>query len=266
MRFPDITVDINVSCEDFFLPALSAAVKASPDIGSVTEFTSCSATLEWAREHTADIAFLDISMRGMGGLALAEQLLAIQPGIKIVFCTGHSEYAVEAFRIHVSGYLMKPITADAVQREIDHIKREREPRKLLTIRCFGTFEVFAGGKPLVFRRSIAKEVLAVLTDRRGAGVTSKQICAVIWQEDSDDMKNMNYLRQAFCELRKTLESVGAGDVLIRSGAHSYAVNTELVDCDYFSFPESGSAAFEGEYMKQYSWAEGTCALLWGKKH
>ncbi|MGN0618793.1 MAG: response regulator [Ruminiclostridium sp.] len=228
-------IALTVDDERLMLSALSEAVEASPDIDSVTEFTSCSAALKWAGENRADIAFLDISMRGMGGLTLAEKLLEIQPEMKIVFCTGYSEYAVDAFHIHVSGYLMKPITAEAVQREIDHIKSEGKAEKLLTIRCFGTFEVFAGGKPLAFKRSIAKELLAVLTDRRGAGITSKQICAVIWQENSDDMKNMNYLRQAFSDLRKTLESVGAGDVLLHSGIHSYSLNTELTDCDYYSY-------------------------------
>ncbi len=250
-----------VDDERLMLNALSAAVKASPDIDGVCEFTSCSAALEWAKENAADVAFLDISMRGMGGLALAEKLLEIQPKMKIVFCTGHSEYAVDAFKIHVSGYLMKPITAEAVQREIDHIKLTVKTKKLLTIRCFGTFEVFAEGKPLAFKRSIAKEVFAVLTDRFGSGVTSKQICAVIWQENTDDIKNMNYLRQAFSDLRKTLESVGAEDVLLRSGIHSYSLNTELVDCDYFRFLQCGEPPFRGEYMKQYSWAEETCALL-----
>ena len=69
-----------------------------------------------------DVAFLDINMRGIGGLGLAEKLLELQPRCKIVFCTGYQEYAVSAFQLHVSGYLMKPITADAVQKEIDHIK------------------------------------------------------------------------------------------------------------------------------------------------
>ena len=145
-----------VDDEQFMLNALSAAVKASPDIDKLTEFTSCSAALEWAKENAADVAFLDISMRGMGGLALAEKLLEIQPKMKIVFCTGHSEYAVDAFKIHVSGYLMKPITAASVQREIDHIKLTVKTKKLLTIRCFGTFEVFAEGKPLAFKRSKAQ--------------------------------------------------------------------------------------------------------------
>ena len=250
-----------VDDERFMLNALSAAVKASPDIDGVTEFTSCSAALEWAKENTADVAFLDISMRGMGGLALAEKLLELHPKMKIVFCTGHSEYAVDAFKIHVSGYLMKPITAEAVQREIDHIKPSGETKKLLAIRCFGTFEVFADGKPLAFKRSIAKEVLAVLTDQRGSGITSKQICAVIWQDNTDDIKNMNYLRQAFSDLRKTLESVGAENVLLRAGIHSYSLNTELVDCDYLRFLQCGEPPFSGEYMKQYSWAEETCAML-----
>lgn len=257
-------IALTVDDERLMLSAISAAVKASPDIDSVTEFTGCSAALEWAKKNTADIAFLDISMRGMGGLTLAEKLLEIQPNMKIIFCTGYSEYAVDAFRMHVSGYLMKPITSDAVQREIDHIKSEGGTKKLLTIRCFGTFEAFADGKPLSFKRSIAKEVLAVLTDRCGAGITSKQICAVIWPENSNDIKKMNYLRQGFSDLRKTLDSVGAGSVLLNSGIHSYSLNTDLTDCDYYRYMQCGEPSFRGEYMKQYSWAEETCALLWNR--
>ena len=258
-------IALTVDDERLMLNSLTAAVKASPDIEQVTEFTGCTAALEWARENRADIAFLDISMRGIGGLALAEKLLEIQPKMKIIFCTGHSEYAVDAFRIHVSGYLMKPITAESVQREIDHIKSEGKMGKLLTLRCFGTFEVFAAGKPLVFKRSIAKEILAVLTDLRGAGITSKQICALIRPENSDEEKNMNYIRQGFSDLRKALESVGAEKVLLRSGVHSYSIDTELIDCDYYSFTECGEPTFGGEYMKQYSWAEETCAMLWEQK-
>lgn len=258
-------IALTVDDERLMLNALTSAVKASPDISSVAEFTSCTAALRWAGENRADIAFLDISMRGMGGLSLAEKLLEIQPKVKIIFCTGYSEYAVDAFCLHVSGYLMKPITAEAVQREIDHIKLESKPNKLLTIHCFGTFEVFADGKPLVFKRSIAKEMLAVLTDRRGAGITSKQICALIRPESSDEDKNMNYIRQGFSDLRKALESVGAEKVLLRSGVHSYSLATELTDCDYYSFMECGEPSFGGEYMKQYSWAEETCALLWERK-
>ncbi|MGN1467128.1 MAG: response regulator [Ruminococcus sp.] len=256
-------IALAVDDEQIMLNALTAAVKASPDISSVAEFTSCSAALKWAESNTADIAFLDISMRGMGGLALAEKLLEICPECKIVFCTGFSEYAVDAFKIHVSGYLLKPITAEAVQAEIDHIKGEKEKKKLLTVKCFGNFEVTAKGKALNFKRSKSKELLAILIDRNGSGMTAKQICAIMWAESNDDVKNINYLHQLFVDLRNALKSVEAEKILRQNG-YEYSVDTARIDCDYYSYLKTGKPQFHGEYMSQYSWAEEICGNLWHK--
>lgn len=123
---------IAVDDEIYMLEALEEAVSASADIESTKTFSSCSAALAYAAENPIDIAFLDINMRGIGGLGLAEKLAELQPRCKIVFCTGHEEYAVSAFQLHVSGYLMKPITPEAVQKEIDHIKGAKSTEKLLT--------------------------------------------------------------------------------------------------------------------------------------
>lgn len=254
---------LTVDDEQIMLNALTVAVKASPDISSAAQFTSCTAALEWAETNPVDIAFLDISMRGMGGLTLAEKLLEIHPNCKIVFCTGFSEYAVEAFKIHVSGYLLKPITAKAVQTEIDHIKQEKAKEKntdkLLTVKCFGNFEVYAQGKILNFKRLKSKELLAILVDRRGVGMTAKQICSIMWNTDEDN-KHMTYMRQLFVDLRNALRSAYAEEVLQQNG-YNYFLNTELIDCDYFSYLQTGKPKFYGEYMMQYSWAELTCAGL-----
>lgn len=245
------------------LHALTTAIKASSDVKEVREFSTCREAMEWAEENTIDAAFLDISMRGMGGMALAEKLLEIQPECKIIFCTGHSEYAVDAFKIHVSGYLMKPITAEAVQREINHIKGQKSRERLLTIKCFGNFEVYYRREPLSFRRTKTKELLAFLVDRKGAGVTTKQICARLWEDSTDDTKNMNYLYQLLNDLLHALKEAGAESILIKTST-TYAVDTQRLDCDYYSYLEKGRPAFWGEYMSQYSWAEDTCALLSGK--
>lgn len=254
-------IAMTVDDERPMLTALTAAVSASPDISSVTEFSTCSAALAWAQEHHVDFAFLDITMRGMGGLALAEKLVELQPDCKIIFCTGFAQYAVEAFRLHVSGYLMKPITAEAVQRELDHIKGEKDKAKLLKVQCFGHFEVYARGEALKFKRSRSKELLAILIDRNGAGLSAKQICVKMWADSDDDSRNMNHLRQLFANLRQTLEQAGAGEILLQNG-YSYMVDTARLDCDYYSFLKSGKPEFRGEYMSQYSWAEDTCGLLW----
>jgi two-component SAPR family response regulator len=203
-------------------------------------------------------------MRGMGGLALAEKIIAFQPDCKIVFCTGYEEYAIPAFKLHASGYLMKPISAEDVQGEINNIKGVRQKEKLLKVKCFGNFEVFAKDEPLQFKRSKTKELFAFLVDRNGAGMTAKQICAVLFPDDTDDSKNVAYLRQLILDLKNTLKMVGAESVLCHE-TPCYRVDTNLLKCDYFSHLETGKPEFYSEYMTQYSWAEETCAMLQFKK-
>ena len=253
-------IAIAVDDEILMLGALVKAVNASPDIREVNKFSDCEEALDFVKRNPVDIAFLDINMRGMGGLALAESIIAARPNCKIVFCTGYEEYAIPAFKLHASGYLMKPISAEDVQIEINNIKGVRQKEKLLTVQCFGNFEVYAKDEKLMFKRLKTKELFAFLVDRKGAGMTAKQICAVLFPEDEDDTKNAAYLRQLVMDLKNTLKSVGAENVL-RHETPCYRVDTSLIQCDYLTYLETGKPEFLGEYMMQYSWAEDTCAAL-----
>ena len=257
-------IAIAVDDEALMLRALVRAVSASPDIAEVVQFSDCEKALEFVNEKAINIAFLDINMRGMGGLALAEKILNVRPDCKVVFCTGYEEYAIPAFKLHASGYLMKPISAEDVQREIDNIKGVCKKQKLLEVKCFGNFEVYAKAERLLFKRSKTKELFAFLVDRNGAGMTAKQICAVLFPEDSDDSKNVAYLRQPVLDLKNTLKTVGAECVFCHETPY-YRVDTSLLKCDYISYLETGKPEFHGEYMTQYSWAEETCAMLQFKK-
>ena len=257
-------IAIAVDDEALMLGALVAAIKSSPDIKSVTGFSVCEEALEFVKENPVDVAFLDINMRGMGGLVLAEKIISACPDCKIVFCTGYEEYAVHAFKLHASGYLMKPVSARDVQVEIDHIKGVRQNQKPLEVKCFGNFEVYARGEKLTFKRSKTKELFAFLVDRNGAGVSVAEIGVALWETD-DEQKNQNYIHQLFRDLRQTLESLGMGDVFQRNN-YRYSINPEKIDCDYFNYLKTGKPDFLGEYMSQYSWAEGTCGLLWERKN
>ena len=253
-------IAIAVDDEALMLGALVAAIEASPDITEVVSFSDCEEALVFVKEHPTDIAFLDINMRGMGGLALAEKITSYCNNCKIVFCTGYEEYAIPAFKLHASGYLMKPIAAEDVQGEIDNIKGVRRKEKLLRVSCFGNFEVYVKEEKLVFKRLKTKELFAFLIDRNGAGMTAKQICAALFPDDADDGKNSAYLRQLFMDLKNTLKAVGAEAVLCHE-TPCYRVDTSLIKCDYISYLETGKPEFHGEYMTQYSWAEETCAML-----
>ena len=257
-------IAIAVDDEPLMLGALTKAIKASDDISSVADFTSCEDALDYIKSNPADIAFLDINMRGMGGLALAEKIIVSCPDCKIVFCTGYEEYAIPAFKLHASGYLMKPVSAKDVQVEIDNIKGIRQKEKPLTVKCFGTFEVYAKGEKLTFKRSKTKELFAFLVDRKGAGVTVAEIGVALW-ENCEEQKNHNYIHQLFHDLRQTLEAIGMEEIFERKN-YLYSVNPEKIDCDYYSYLKNGKPEFIGEYMSQYSWAEVTCGLLWEKKN
>ena len=256
-------IAIAVDDEVLMLGALVAAIKASPDIEEVTQFSCCEDALDFVKENSVDVAFLDINMRGMGGLALAERIVSACPDCKIVFCTGYEEYAIPAFRLHASGYLMKPVSAADVQGEIDNIKGKRRKEKPLAVKCFGNFEVYANGERLSFKRSKTKELFAFLIDRNGAGVTVSEIGVALWEND-EEQKNHNYIHQLFRDLRQTLEAVGMGDVFERNN-YLYSINPEKIECDYFNYLKTGKPEFFGQYMHQYSWAEETCGLLWSMK-
>ena len=256
-------IAIAVDDEPLMLGALVKAIKASPDITAVTNFTSCEDALDFIKDNPADIAFLDINMRGMGGLSLAEKIIGFCPDCRIVFCTGYEEYAISAFKLHASGYLLKPISAADVQAEINNVKGVRQREKPLTAKCFGNFEVFAKGEKLTFKRSKTKELLAFLVERNGAGVTVAEIGVALWEND-EEQKNQNYIHQLFRDLRLTLKAIGMEEIFERNN-YLYSVNPEKIDCDYYSYLKTGKPEFIGEYMSQYSWAEETCGLLWEKK-
>ena len=91
-------------------------------------------------------------------------------------------------------------------------------------------------------------------------MTGKQICAVMWPENTDDVKNMDYLRHLVGDLKKALANVGAENVFCQDG-YNYRIEPSRINCDYHNFLKTGMPSFHGEYMTQYSWAEDTLALL-----
>lgn len=103
----------------------------------------------------------------------------------------------------------------------------------------------------------------MLIDRSGAGMTARQICAILFPGGTNDAKNLAY-RQLIFDLKNTLKEVGADSVLQHETPY-YRIDPERIRCDYLSYLETGNPKFKGEYMKQYSWAGETCAMLHFKK-
>lgn len=257
---------IAVDDEKIALECLIEAIRESLPTARVYGFRGGKEALEFVRENGCQIAFLDIEMREMGGVMLAQELRNLRPDINIIFTTGYAEYACDAFKLHASGYILKPITGEKVKKEINDLRYPLETEKeiVLRIQCFGNFDVFdKEGKMVHFARSKAKELLAYLVHRQGTSCTIKEIAAVLFEDAPYDLKQQSYLQTIISSMLQTLKSIGAGNVIQKS-YNNLALNTSLVDCDYYNYLQKETETepiYLGEYMSQYGWAETVAAYL-----
>ena len=218
-----------------------------------------------AGKQIPDVVFCDIEMPRLNGLEFAVRLKTLSPQTRVIFVTGYSQYALEAFRIHAHGYILKPMSVDRVREECAalDLPGDEAAEDKLQVKCFGYFEAFWHGKPLDFSRKQTKELFAYLINRHGDACTAEEIAAAIWEDEGDLIKLKTRVRVLISDLRKTLSAIGMEHVIIR-GSGRIAVRTDLLACDYYRLL-SGDAeavnAFHGEYMTQYSWAEMTVGHL-----
>lgn len=213
-----------------------------------------------------DVAFLDIEMPEKNGLELSKELKDLNPRLNIIFVTGYSDYAVDAFYLNASGYILKPARRADVQNALDNLRIPiKYVKDKLNVQCFGSFEVFADGEIVKFRRNITKELFAYLVNLKGASANTNELCAVLFDEDNSS--NKHYLRNIISDLKTTLKKYSAQDVFV-SSRNSFAVDTSKIDCDYYRFLQYDITAinsYAGEYMNQYSWAEMTNGILLSRK-
>lgn len=219
-------------------------------------FSKASQALNYVQSHPVDIAFLDIQMRGIDGITIAKCVQDHWPRANIIFCTGYSEYALDALDIHCSGYLLKPITEEKVRKAVAHLRYPIRQKKRVEFRCFGNFEAYCDGTPIWFKYNRTKELLAYLVDRSGASISMKELAAVLFEDD----QHRSYMYQIRLDLVNTLTELGVADILIQSRGH-LGIHRDMVSCDYFDYLDKKIEPPVQEYMTQYSFPEATCAAL-----
>ena len=235
----------------------------------VQAFTSSPEALAWLKNHSVDLALLDINMPDMNGLELAGEIRRLHPQTAVIFITAFRQYALEAYAVHPSAYLLKPFDPMLLQRELEYalLSQQACRSSRICVRTFGHFEILLDGRALDFRRSKSKELLAYLVDRRGAGVTRHDAFATLWEDRQYDISMQKQLDVYIRSLRDTLKAHGIGDIFeLKRGA--MRVLPEKFECDMYRLLKGDAQAvndYHGEYMRAYGWASVTEALL-SEKH
>lgn len=247
-----------VDDEELALEMLVEAICEVWPEADVEKFDNPLDCLKRLEEEPCEVLFSDIRMPEMQGTVFAEKCMQIQPELNLFFITAYDDYALDALKLHVSGYLTKPVTAEKIKNEIPYFRyqKKEEEKSLCRIQCYGNFEIFDGdGIPVHFHRTRCKEILAYLTHRMGAMCTVREIAGILFEDEPYDIKKTRYMQKLLSTLTSDLEEYHMGEIVIRQ-YNNLAIDKSKVTCDYFDNPDRAGVIEEGgEYMAQYSWAQ-----------
>lgn len=110
---------MNIAICDDELPVLKAIAKIteaaiiSNDFDAEVSLATANQSLicDGIKNHEIDVLFLDVDFDngGMNGIEFALELRKLNKDFKLIFMTGHFEYAMLSFKCKTFDYIMKPI-------------------------------------------------------------------------------------------------------------------------------------------------------------
>jgi transcriptional regulator with XRE-family HTH domain len=89
---------------------------------SIHGFTRAEDALIYAELGPVDLAFIDIQLRGESGIELARRLQSIHRKTNIIFLSDYPEFMLEAWQLHASGYLLKPLDLNKLRHELSNLR------------------------------------------------------------------------------------------------------------------------------------------------
>ncbi len=109
-------------------PALDELIfllREFPEIEIVGTARNGLEAVEAIEQHEPDLVFLDVQMPGLDGLGVINKLRVDKaPMPSFVLCTAYDQYALEAFRLEVLDYLLKPVDRDRLGLTVERARRQ----------------------------------------------------------------------------------------------------------------------------------------------
>ena len=125
-------------------------------------------------------------------------------------------------------------------------------RKQIDVRLFGAFSIYVDGVALRIRHEKAKELLALLIERRGAFVTTREAIELLWECEPDERTRARY-RKTASRLLGELKKSGI-DYILESDRGVRRIAPEHLGCDYYDYRDGLKPAM-GALLPEYSWSE-----------
>ena len=94
------------------------------DMEIMGEFDNGLDVLNYIQENTLDAIFLDINIPKLDGMLLAKTIDKFEKRPKVIFITAYDNYAIEAFKLEVFDYILKPYSDERIISMLNRLKDE----------------------------------------------------------------------------------------------------------------------------------------------
>lgn len=196
---------------------------------SVNSVPNGQAAVEFVRTHPVDLMVVDLRMPGMDGLEVIQVVNQVSPETEVILLTafGTTESAIQALRLRVHDYLLKPAAPSQVVNSVKKGLVRRDAR--LKARSSGSatadvedaaldFSLKDGTQIDLSRRLIQKKdqmihltpaegrLLRVLIENPGRVYTHRELVLLVQGYDTSQREAPEILRPLVSRLRHKLES------------------------------------------------------------
>lgn len=119
---------IIIDDEPHAIAELSDIIGSVPGISLVAHFESVASAVVFLEDQKqVDVIFCDINMPGLNGIQAAKLLHRYCDSL--IYVTAYREYALDAFGVHASGYLLKPVSQQALIDKVAELIEQRNKRQ-----------------------------------------------------------------------------------------------------------------------------------------
>ena len=94
--------------------------KHQPQVEVIAEITNPKEAIDCISSHQPDLVFLDIKMPVMTGFEIIAKIRHID--FHVIFTTAYDEYAIKAFKVNATDYLLKPVSADELINAVKKVE------------------------------------------------------------------------------------------------------------------------------------------------
>jgi two-component system LytT family response regulator/two-component system response regulator LytT len=117
--------DEPLACEE-----LAYLLREFPEVEVVATAANGLEALKLIEEHEPDLVFLDVQMPGLDGMGVIRQVREKKlPLPHFVLATAYDQYAVEAFRLEATDYLLKPVNKERLAETMERVRRAFQDRQ-----------------------------------------------------------------------------------------------------------------------------------------